>query len=202
MTNLLTRYKRDLALRGFAERTCEHYSANVRQFLAYYELPLDELDSEKIKDYLYYLVNRQASDSKIRQAHGALKYLFNQTLNRPWEVDSIPQRKKKRKLPPVLTVKEVFLVLDNCANLKHKAMLMTVYASGLRVSEVVKLQLSDICRDKKRLLLRQAKGHKDRYTVLSDYCLEILEEYWRQYRPKKWLFMGKDKASIKLSACF
>ena len=163
MTNLLTRYKRDLALRGFAERTCEHYSANVRQFLSYYELPLDELDSEKIKDYLYHLVGRQASDSKIRQAHGALKYLFNQTLNRPWEVDSIPQRKKKRKLPAALSVKEVFLLLDNCANLKHKAMLMSVYAAGLRVSEVVKLQLSDICRDKKRLLLRQAKGHDVRY---------------------------------------
>ena len=202
MTQLLNKYQRDLALRGFAERTCEHYTANVRQFLAHYHLPVEELDSEKIKDYLYHLVSSQASDSKIRQAHGSLKYLFTQTLNRPWEIDSIPQRKKKRKLPSVLTVNEVFLLLDNCANLKHKAMLMTAYSAGLRVSEVVKLQLGDICRDKKRLLIRQAKGHRDRYTVLSDYCLKVLEEYWRQYRPQKWLFMGKDKASpLSTRAC-
>ena len=105
MTQLLRTYQRDLALRGFAERTCEHYTANVRQFLAHYHLPVEELDSEKIKDYLYHLVSSQASDSKIRQAHGSLKYLFTQTLIRPWEIDSIPQRKKKRKRISVNTGK-------------------------------------------------------------------------------------------------
>jgi site-specific recombinase XerD len=155
MHELLSRYKRDLALRGYSERTCRHYFANANQFLVHYDLPIDRIGSEKIKDYLYYLItDKKASDSKIRQA------------------------------------------------LKHKALLTLVYSSGLRVSESVHVKLSDIKRDRRKLLVRQGKGAKDRYTILSDLCLNLLDTYWRKYRPDDWLFPGRDgKSSLSARAC-
>ena len=92
MKELLSRYKRDLALRGYSPRIQDHYFRNAKQFLSFYDLPEEQLDTEKIKDYLYYLLTeKKASDSKIRQAHGSVKYLFTQTLSRSWEVDPVPQ---------------------------------------------------------------------------------------------------------------
>jgi len=203
MEELLTRYKRDLVLRGYSPRTCLHYFSNVKQFLSYYQQPVEQLSDEEIKDYLFYLISDlKSSDSKIRQAHGAIKYLYTKTLQRPWDIASIPQLKKKKKLPSVLTVDEVFLLLKSGVNLKHQALLALIYSSGLRVSESVNIQISDIKRDKKLLLIRQGKGAKDRYTILSELCLKVLDKYWRAYKPEKWLFPGRGGSSpLTVRAC-
>ena len=202
MEQLLSRYTRDLALRGFSPRTQAHYLRSARQFLVFYDLPPDQLDTEKIKDYLYHLLDTQkASDSKIRQAHGSLKYLFTQTLARPWEIESIPQMKKKRTLPSVLSIEEISRLLSSCSNLKHQAMLMLIYSSGLRLSEAVSVQLTDIKRNQKRILIRQGKGAKDRYVILSDLCLNTLERYWRRYRPETFLFPGRNGKALSPRAC-
>lgn len=203
MTHLLSRYKRDLALRGFSPRTQDHYYRNTKQFLNFYKLPPEQLSAEKIKDYLYCLITeKKASDSKIRQAHGAIKYLFTQTLSRDWEIDPIPQLKKKKKLPTVFSVQEVFSLFDAGANLKHQTMLILIYSSGLRVGELPNITLTDIKRDKRKLLVRQGKGGKDRYTLLSDICLGYLDNYWKRYRPADYLFPGRGgKNPLSVRAC-
>lgn len=202
MEHILCRYKRDLALRGLSPRTQSHYYRHAKQFLSYHNLPAEQLDSENIKDYLFSLLKEQkASDSKIRQAHGSLKYLFTQTLNKPWEIESIPQMKKKRPLPSVFSLTEVAKLLHACRNLKHETMLMLIYSSGLRVSEIVSLRISDIKRDMKRVLVCQGKGAKDRYTLLSDICLSHLEKYWRYYRPSFYLFPGRNDKPLSVRAC-
>ena len=96
----------------------------------------------------------------------------------------------------------MFCIIKNASNLKHKTMLILIYSSGLRVSEAVILKPNDIIRSKMRLKLRQAKGHKDRYTILSEVCLKYLEKYWKAYRPKEWLFTGRDSNKpLSIRAC-
>ena len=159
-------------------------------------------DSEILKNYLYHLSTEHgASNSSIRQANSAIKYLYTQTLEIPWESLNVPQRKKKKKLPVWYTVKEVHSILENTRNLKHETLLTLIYSSGLRLSESVNLKLSDIYRDQKRLLIRQGKGGKDRYTILSDRALILLERYWLYYRPKKWLFPGRNGNPYTGRAC-
>jgi integrase/recombinase XerD len=100
-------------------------------------------------------------------------------------------QKKKRKLPEVFTTEEVFRIIHSAGNLKHKTILMLTYSSGLRVGELVNLKVEDILREPMRLKVRDAKGGRDRYTLLSEICLNQLEQYWKAYRPVNWLFCGK-----------
>lgn len=191
-TQVLKSYKRDLTLRGYSPRTQETYYRSIRNFFDYCKEPPEIVTKETIKNYLYHLVReRNLSDSSLRQARSAICYFFSQTMGRNVEVENIPVQKKKKKLPEVFTVEEVFKIIRSTDNLKHKTILMLTYSSGLRVGELVNLKVRDILRDSMRLKVRDAKGGKDRYTLLSEICLEQLEIYWRTYRPNNWLFYGQ-----------
>lgn len=200
--NLLSRFDRDLTLKGFSPRTRDVYYRNLVYFFNYATEDPFQITSETIKDYLYYLIKeRQLSPSSLRQARSAITYFFTQTMNRPLEVENIPHQIKKRKLPTVFSVDEVARIIHGSANLKHKTILMLVYSSGLRVGEVVNLAISDIRRDSMRLVVRQAKGHKDRYALLSNVCLAQLETYWKAYQPEHYLFNGRKRgAQISIRA--
>jgi len=188
----LQNYRRDLALRGYSPRTQITYYRNIVWFLEYCKVPPEKITKENIKDYLYYLIkDKKLSESSLRQARSAICYFFSQTIGRDVEVENIPVQKKKRKLPEVFTVEEVFRIIRSADNLKHKTILMLTYSSGLRVGELVNIRISDISRDSMRLKVRDAKGGKDRYTLLSEICLNQLEEYWKTYRPVDWLFTGR-----------
>ncbi len=188
----LQRYKRDLALKAYSPKTQDTYYRNIISFLKYCNQPIDEITKDTVKNYLYHLIkDRQLSQSTLRQARSAICYFFSQTLSKPMAVENIPCQKKERKLPVVFTANEVFRLINAAATMKHKTMLMLTYSSGLRVSELVKLKPCDIVRDSMRLIIRQAKGAKDRYVILSSVCLEQLEVYWKAYRPKEWLFNGR-----------
>jgi len=108
-------------------------------------------------------------------------------------VFEVKRPRKDNKLPVVLSKEEVAKILDSVDNIKHKAILMLVYSAGLRVGEVVKLKPEDIDSKRKLVFVKGAKGRKDRYTLLSEATLKALREYWKEYRPTKWLFPGPDK---------
>jgi len=194
--NLLNRYERDLALKGFSPRTRNTYYRNLIYFFKHTSDEPDRITGEIIKDYLYHLIkDKKLSPSSLRQARSAITYFFKQTMNRPIEVENIPCQIKQRRLPTVFSVDEVAAVINSTENLKHKTMLMLAYSSGLRVGEIVELKVTDIRRDIMRLNVRQAKGHKDRYTILSETCLTQLEKYWKSYKPENWLFNGKKRGT-------
>lgn len=194
--NLLHRYERDLTLKGFSKRTRDTYYRNLMYFFNYTPEKPEDVNSETIKNYLYHLIkDRKLSHSSIRQARSAIKYFYLQTMNRAVEVENIPCQIKQRKLPTVFSVDEVAKIINSTENLKHRTLLMLAYSSGLRVGEITELILSDIRRDIMRLNVRQAKGHKDRYTILSKTCLTQLEEYWKAYKPEHWLFNGKKRGT-------
>lgn len=202
MNQLLERYKRDLTLRGYSEPTYKNYLLCIKQFLTYYDQPIEDLDCEIIKDYQFHLLTvKKASDSKVRQVYSALKYFYTQTLGRSWEEMRIPQLRKKKKLPSCFTFNEVISIIENSSNIKHKTLLTLIYSSGLRVSEASQLKLTDIKRERRRLLISLGKGGKDRYTILSALCLDQLDNYWRLYKPEYWLFPGRNGKALSTRAC-
>lgn len=127
---------------------------------------------------------------------------FKYSLDVPYELDRIPFPKQKKRLPYFFNYIEIEKLISNAANLKHKTILMIIYSSGLRVSEIVTLTSEDVLRDQMLLRINQSKGNKDRYTILSKTALEQLEKYWKAYRPQNYLFPGKGgKGQLSIRAC-
>ena len=184
----------DLQLRGATPRTQKTYLREVSNFAKYFNRSPKELGGGELKEYMLYLMKeRHLSDGTFRFYVAALKFLYRTTLKREWVVEKIKCPKRKRKLPVVLDISEVESLFSVTTNLKHKAILMITYSSGLRVSETARLKMTDI--DSKRMMVRvrQGKGGNDRYSILSQTALEHLRQYWRKYRPTEWLFEGAKK---------
>ena len=161
----------------------------MKSFALYFHRSPAELGDQEIREYLHYLIQeKKASQSVISQSYSALKFLYETTLKRDWNGLRIPRAKMGKKLPVVLSQQEIQAIFSATRNLKHRALLMTIYSAGLRVSEAVHLKVSDIDSQRMMIRVQQGKGDKDRYTLLAKRTLEVLREYWREYRPKDWLF--------------
>lgn len=181
-----------LAARDRSPRTQETYVWMLRLFGRFLEKPVDQATPEDIEAYQRHLTTeRKVGFSTFNQTTCALRFFYRECLHRDWDIKRMPYQKKRRTLPEILAPEEVTAILDACTNLKHRALLMTSYSGGLRLSETLGLVPGDI--DSKRMMIRveQGKGRKDRYVMLSPVLLEALREYWRQYRPQRWLFEGR-----------
>jgi len=191
---VLLRMKEDIQLRGLSENTMVSYMLNARIFLEYCNRPVEQLNEHDIRNFLFYLINeKKVKPQTVNSYSAAIRFLFAVTLNRTLNYLQIPRQKKRKTLPEVLTREEVSSIINSCLNIKHKAMLMVAYSSGLRVSEVAALKMQHIDSKDMRLFVENGKGGKDRYTLLSETCLDVLREYWKKYRPKHpegWLFLG------------
>ncbi len=191
----------DLQLSGAKPRTQDAYLREVENLAKYFKRSPAELGEAELKEYLLHLMKeRHLSEGTFRFYVAGLKFFYRTTLKREWPVEKIRHPRSKRKLPVVLDLTEVESLFSVTRNLKHKAMLMITYSSGLRVSETARLKLTDI--DSKRMTVRvsDGKGGKDRYSILSETVLEHLRRYWKKYHPKEWLFAGaKGKGHISLS---
>lgn len=192
MTPLRRRMIEDMRLRNLAERTIETYVERVAAFARHFAASPEHLGHEDIRTFLLHLVARKASWSLVNQTRCALRFLYRYTLKRPWVDDGVACSKVPRKLPVVLSLDEVAQLFAAVAGLKHRAILMTAYAAGLRLSEVVALRIEDIDSRRMVLRVRQGKGRKDREVMLSPRLLEILRLYWRAERPRDYLFPGRD----------
>jgi len=191
MSELRQRMIDQMTLRGFSPRTHESYLEAVTGLARYYKQSPDQLSAEQVRQYLLYLEReRHLAWNSLNVAASGLRFLYFDTLK--WEPVKleIPPRTTPRRLPEVLSREEVDRLMTSIPNLKHRILLMTIYAAGLRVGEAVSLRVHDI--DSARMTIRvvQAKGRKDRYTILSPRLLENLRHYWKQYHPKEYLFEG------------
>ncbi len=149
-----------------------------------------EARRDDVRAYLLHLVQKKVSWSSYNQTLGALRFLYEVTLGRKDVLERIPFPKQPKRLPVVLSLEEVTRFLAAVVGIKYRAILMTAYAAGLRLSEVTGLRVADI--DSKRMVIRvrQAKGRRDRYVMLSPRLLAVLREYWKVIRPTDWLFPG------------
>jgi site-specific recombinase XerD len=191
ITPLRQRMIDDMRIRNLADNTQSAYLQQVIAYAEHFHRSPDELGLEAIRAYQLYLTQtRRLSSSSVSVATGALRFLYKVTLKRDWAIDEIPMPKRPFKLPVILSREEVMHFLESIDSVKHRAILMTAYAAGLRVSEAIHLKVTDI--DSQRMMLRveQGKGRKDRYIMLSPRLLEVLRDYWKTLRPSLWLFPG------------
>ena len=192
MGKLREQMKMDLKLKGYSPKTQAAYLGYMKNFVRYFGRSPAKMGEEEIREYLYHLVTeKDLGDSSINSAYSALKFFYKTTLCRDWNVAKIPRRKTEKRLPLVLDGSEIKQLLAVTTNLKHRALLMTTYSAGLRVSETAHLKVSDVDSKRMQLLVAQGKGKKDRYALLSPVTLNLLRDYWRQYRPFSWLFPGR-----------
>jgi site-specific recombinase XerD len=182
----------DMQVRNLALNTQRSYVQQVSLFARHFNKSPEQLGPEEIRAYQVYLTNeRKLSPASIITAVAALRFLYKVSLHKDWTFeDVVPAPRKPKKLPIVLSPEEVLRFLSSLGNIRHRAILTTCYAAGLRISEAVHLLPSDI--DSQRMVIRvdQGKGQKDRYVMLSTKLLETLRSYWRAIRPKGWLFEG------------
>lgn len=191
MTPLRRRMIEDLRIRNFSPNTIAGYIGYVARFARHFGRSPTELGPEHVRGYLVHLRDHlRAGVGTMTQAVSALRFLYRVTLKRDWAIPAIPYPKKERKLPAVLTREEVLEFLGSFGNLKHRAILTTAYASGLRVSEATHLKVTDIDSARMVIHVRQGKGRKDRLVPLSTTLLALLREYWQRARPRSWLFPG------------
>jgi site-specific recombinase XerD len=192
MTALRERMIEDMRIRNLAPNTQISYLQQVSLFARYFAKSPNVLGREEIRAYQVYLTEeKKLSPRSITIAVSALRFLYKVTLRREWNLEEIiPAPKQPQKLPVILSPEEVLEFLSCVRGHNHRTILTCCYAAGLRISEVVALEVSHI--DSRRMMIRvqQGKGQKDRYVMLSPKLLEILREWWRRDRSQHWLFLG------------
>ena len=173
-------------LKGFHD-SCILYQCC--SFLNHTAKDIDALTTDDVDIFLTEKKLSGISPETYNHYHSGIRFFYKKILKKNWDDDDIPRMKRDRKLPTVLTKTEISAILDATPNLKHKAMIATMYSGGLRVSEVTHLHYDDISRTNKTIHIRDGKSRSDRYTLLADRTLEILTEYWFQCgRPRGILF--------------
>lgn len=193
MTALRQRMTEDLRIRNYSPHTIKAYVQCVASFAMHFGKSPDLLGPEDIRAYQVFLVEKKkASWALFNQTVCALRFFYNTTLGRGWVVEHLEYPRGQKRLPTVLSMLEVTELLEAVKSLKHRAILSTLYGTGIRVSELCALRVSDIDSQRMVIHVRQGKGSKDRIVMLSPRLLKLLREYWREYRPKEWLFPGRD----------
>jgi integrase/recombinase XerD len=181
MTALRQRMCEDLQLRNYSPQTIEASLRCVAQFAHYFRTSPERLGPEHVRQYQLYLVHkRHVSWSLVMQTVCALRFFYHVTLGQPHMLAYIPQPKRPKTLPTILSQAEVAVLLQAPRRLKTRAMLTTLYAAGLRVSELCHLQVTDVESARMVLCIRQGKGQQDRYVMLSPRLLALLRQYWQQ----------------------
>lgn len=193
MTPLRKKMITQMTLGRLAPKTQESYLAAVAGLAKFHCQSPDLIDQDKVQAYLLYLIEeRKLAWSSCNVAFSALQYFYAKVLKLDETDFCIPPRPRQRKLPMILSCDEVMRLIDSASNIKHRALLLTVYGAGLRVSEAVMLKPHHIESSRMMIRVEDGKGRKDRYTILPEILLKELKVYWKACRPGKWLFYGRD----------
>jgi len=174
MGKLRDQMEMDMKLRGMSPKTISCYLTCVKNVAVHFRKSPAELGDEEIRSYLHYLMEeKKASQSVLVQTYSALKFFFEKTLQKDWNASRIPRSKQRKKLPGVLSREEVESIFSATGNLKHRAILMTIYSAGLRVGEVTRLKVSDIDSERMTLRVEQGKGQK---CCVKHFCPYVLSK--------------------------
>ena len=188
-------YLLKLELRRYANSTVKTYVSFFEMFINHHkEKELNAIDESDIRAFLQTLIRRNVSDSYLNQAINAIKFYYEVVLGMPNRFYDIERPRKESKLPTVISKEEILAIIDNTNNIKHRCIVELLYGSGLRRNELLNLKITDV--DSKRMLIRVqgGKGRKDRLTLLSKSALKDLRVYYKEWKPRHYLFEGR-KAS-------
>jgi site-specific recombinase XerD len=191
MTQLRQKMLEELQRRNYSHRTAKTYVRIIRDFARHFHQPPDKLGPEQIRQYQAYLFQtKKLSPSTVSQYVSALRFLFIKTLRRHFLTEHIPFPRSPRRLPIVLNAKEVTRLINSARNLFHRTILMTLYSTAMRRSELCRLKVTDIDSQRMMIRIHQGKGSRDREVPLSPKLLAALRIYWRWMKPKTYLFPG------------
>ena len=180
-----------LQRRNYSQTTVKAYLHSVEAFSQYFHRPPDQLGPEQIRSYQVYLLKERKMGVRTVGLHtAALRFFFCKTLKRSYPVEEVPYPKTPRQLPIILTQEEAVQLIDSASNLFHRAMLMTLYSTGMRRAELCHLKVENIDSDRMLVHIRHGKGGRDRSVPLSPKLLETLREYWRWMKRETYLFPG------------
>ena len=191
-----------LVLKQYSATTIKTYKNMFIVFLGkFMERDLKEINKEEIEGFVYELIKKNnVSESYQNQIINAIKAFYEHALKMPREYYDIQRPKKAVSIPNVLSSKEVLNIIQAPKNIKHKAILTTIYSAGLRISELINLRIADVHSDEGYLYIKDSKGKKDRKTILSKQLLLLLREYYKQYKPSYWLFEGQTGCKYSTSS--
>jgi len=193
VTPLRQRMLEDLQIRHYSPITIRVYLHAVAEFARHFGTSPDRLHAEHIRQYQLFLIKeKKASQSTLVQTVCALRFLYTHTLHQKVSVERIPFPRREKKLPLILSRKDVKMLLEAPKSLRHRTLLALLYGSGLSVSEVIQLHINDIDSARRVVHIRHGKGRKDRQTLLPAKLLEVLRCYWRSHKPSGWLFPSAD----------
>jgi site-specific recombinase XerD len=202
MTQLetLKQLKADMELRGRSQMTIKNYQSKVKTYQNHFDKPADQMGENEVREFIQY--QRTEKNNTVASTNtyiAALRFLYDITLDRPLSRVKVPRAKETRRIPDLPTNEELETIFATTHDLKYRAIFMTIYGSGLRVSEAANLRIKDIDSKNMRILIRHGKGDKDRYALLPKRTLLILREYFKAHRPKEWLFINKKGKRIAAS---
>lgn len=188
-------FKNWLRSKRYSESTIDTYADSLSTFLRYYaNKPFSEIDNvDVIRFNNDYILQNKFSSSYQNQVVNAIKLFFRTIENKVMETEKVHRPRTEKLLPNVLSKEEIKLILNAHGNIKHKAMLSLIYSCGLRRSELLNLKLNDIDSKRGLVIIRYAKGKKDRIAPLSEKILDLLRDYYIAYKPKQWLFEGQEE---------
>ena len=196
MSELRNRMKIEMELRGYSEKIIKNYILHVCTFSKFHNKSPELLGEEEIREYLHYCITvRKLSEGTVNYYNACIKFFYAKVLRRQLNLEQLPRAKERRRLPVVLSPEELNDIFNATHNMKYKAIFMTIYSAGLRISEVCNLKISDIDSQNMQIFVKEGKGNKDRYTILGKENLKILREYWKISRSKEYLFSGRYSAN-------
>ncbi|MBQ4820267.1 tyrosine-type recombinase/integrase [Aquimarina sp. MMG016] len=184
-------YLLKLELKRYALNTCKIYISLFEKFINHYpDKDIMELSEQEVRSYLQLLIHQNKSNSYINQSINSIKFYYEVVLGMPNRFYSIERPRKQQKLPQVLSKEEILAMIANTNNIKHRCIVSLLYSAGLRRSELLDLKIEDI--DSKRMLIhiKNAKNNKDRFSLLSETVLKDLRVYYKEWKPKEYLFEG------------
>lgn len=190
---------KQLLLKRYAPNTCKVYLSFIQSFISFYSTQGVVLTEHHVKPFIEHLINSGASSSTQNQAINAIKFYFEKVLNRPTQTYYFDRPRKQLKLPRVLTPDQVSSIFRHTPNLKHRMILKVIYALGLRVGEVTRIQLIDFDKSRQCIHIHQSKGNKDRILPVPTLLLDELRQYYIRYRPEIYLFEGQRGAGTTYS---
>jgi integrase/recombinase XerD len=191
VTQLRKMMLEELQRRNYSQTTVNTYLKVVEDFSRHFHRPPDELGKDQLRAYQVHLLQERKLGVRTVGLHtAALRFFFCKTLKRMYPVEEVPYPRAPRRLPIILTREEAIRLIDSASNLFHRAMLITMYSTGMRRAELCRLKVEDIDSTRMLIHIRQGKGGKDRDVPLSPKTLETLREYWRWMKPKTYMFPG------------
>lgn len=187
MNTLKYKMSEELSVTGYSKRTTDAYISAIKLLLEYHNKAPGNITSEDIKSFLVYKRNSNSAHSTMKIYRRAISYFYSEILPKDVEVAQVASNNPRKKMPNVLSIPEVETFIEKAYDLKIQTIIMTLYGTGLRISELISIKLSDI--DSTRMNIKVlGKGNKERYVLLSDVLLKQLRKYWRRYQPKEYLF--------------